>query len=87
MKILIIHAHGNNRGDEAAVKSMVDEILRALPEAEIVISKQVKTDYPCMDSRVKQIEKFPKGNSKLEQTSFIISIIKYNRYYGFLYIH
>ena len=28
MKILILHAHTANRGDEAAVKAMVDESLK-----------------------------------------------------------
>ena len=38
MKIFIIHAHTANRGDEAAVKAMVDEILIARPETEITIA-------------------------------------------------
>ena len=28
MNIFVIHAHTANRGDEAAVKAMIDEILR-----------------------------------------------------------
>ena len=38
MNILIIHSHNDNRGDEAAVKAMVDELLMTYPEAVIYIS-------------------------------------------------
>lgn len=44
MKILIIHAHWNNRGDEAALRAMVDELSEKYPEAEIGI--QIKAVHP-----------------------------------------
>ena len=37
MKILIINAHSDNRGDEAAIKAMVDDVIGIYPHAEIVV--------------------------------------------------
>ncbi len=59
MKIFIIHAHTANRGDEAAVKAMVDEILIARPETEITIAINGKTFYPSMNPKAKHIGTFP----------------------------
>ncbi|MCD8237979.1 MAG: polysaccharide pyruvyl transferase family protein [Clostridiales bacterium] len=70
MNILIIHSHNANRGDEAAVKAMVDELLLKYPEAEITISNNGFTPYPKMDKRVKQISRFPKLQSKIAQLEF-----------------
>ena len=75
MKILIIHAHGNNRGDEAAVKSMVDEITAKYPGMEIVISGEGLNRYPLLSANVKQISRFPKNYSKTDQLSFLISLL------------
>ena len=33
INILVIHAHDKNRGDEAAVKSLADELLSQIPDA------------------------------------------------------
>lgn len=79
MKILIIHAHGNNRGDEAAIKAMTDEILKLLPDAKITISKQAITDYPCMNNQIRQIGKFPEG-TRMGQLSFFLSMISKGRF-------
>ena len=38
MRILVINCHSDNRGDEAAVHAMVDEISVAHPEVEIILS-------------------------------------------------
>ena len=53
MKILVLHAHTANRGDEAAVKAMVDEILEAKPNANITICINGNTFYPNMPKQVK----------------------------------
>jgi len=37
MKIFIINAHWHNRGDEAAIRAMVDELLASIADIEIVI--------------------------------------------------
>ena len=76
MKIFIIHAHTANRGDEAAVKAMVDEILIARPETEITIAINGKTFYPSMNPKAKQIGRFPAVHSiaaKLEYPLFVKS--------------
>lgn len=74
MKIFIIHAHTANRGDEAAVKAMVDELLIVKPDTEITIAINGRTFYPAMDPKVKQIGRFPALHSvmaKIEYPLFI----------------
>ena len=59
MKILIINCHSDNRGDEAAVHAMVDEINIAYPEIEITLAiRGAGTKYPNMPSNVKIIHQF-----------------------------
>lgn len=72
MNILIIHSHNANRGDEAAVKAMVDELLVKYPEAEITISNNGFTPYPSMPENVIQIGRFPKLESRVAQLEFFI---------------
>ena len=56
MKILVINCHPDNRGDEAAVHAMVDEINSAYPGAEITLAiRGAGTKYPNMPSNVKMI--------------------------------
>lgn len=74
MNILIMHAHTANRGDEAAVKAMVDELLIKYPEANITISLTGVTKYPNMPKQVKFIDRFPKVRARLEQLEFFIAI-------------
>lgn len=74
MKILIIHSHNANRGDEAAVKAMVDELLYKYNDLEIVISNNGFTPYPNMPTQVKQIDRFPKLQSRFSQFDFFLSI-------------
>lgn len=73
MNILVIHAHTSNRGDEAAVKSMVDEIILKYPMANIVISTETPTIYPKMSKTVKQIIRYPKCGSKIAQIEYLLS--------------
>lgn len=76
MKILIIHAHTANRGDEAAVKAMVDELLNSMPDLEITISINGKSFYPAMNTKVKQIGRFPAVHSvsaKIEYPLFLFT--------------
>ena len=74
MNILIIHAHTANRGDEAAVKAMVDELLVKYPDANITISLTGVTKYPDMPKQVRLIDRFPKVRDRLAQLEFIIAI-------------
>lgn len=73
-KILIIHSHNANRGDEAAVKAMVDELLVKYPDANITISNNGFTPYPNMPAQVKQIDRFPKLQSKVAQAEFFMAL-------------
>lgn len=72
MNVFIIHAHTANRGDEAAVKAMVDEILRAKPDTKITIAINGNTFYPAMDKRVTQIGRFPKSHSVIAKIEYPI---------------
>lgn len=74
MNILIIHAHTANRGDEAAVKAMVDELLAVYPEANITISLTGVTPYPNLPQQVKVIDRFPKVRARIEQAEFLFAI-------------
>ena len=74
MNILIIHSHNANRGDEAAVKAMVDELLTKYPDANITISNNGFTPYPNMPQQVSQIDRFPKLRSRVAQAEFFITL-------------
>lgn len=74
MNILIIHAHTANRGDEAAVKAMADELLLEYPKANITISLTGVTKYPNMPDQVRLIDRFPKVRARLEQLEFFAAI-------------
>lgn len=74
MNLLIIHSHNANRGDEAAVKAMVDELLVKYPDADITISNNGFTPYPNMPVHVKQIDRFPKLQSKVAQAEFFMAL-------------
>lgn len=80
MNILIIHAHTANRGDEAAIKAMVDELLVKYPRLNITISLTGITPYPNMPSQVKLIERFPKVRARLEQFEFFLAILTKGRF-------
>lgn len=65
MKILVINCHPDNRGDEAAVHAMVDEISSAYPGVEITLAiRGAGTKYPNMPSNVKMILQFMPISSK-----------------------
>ena len=72
--ILIIHAHTENRGDEAAVKAMIAAIKEKEPDANICISYNGPTFYPNMNN-VKEICRFPKIASKLAQLDFFLILM------------
>lgn len=75
MNILVIHSHNANRGDEAAVKAMVDELLIKYPGAKITISNNGFTPYPGMPENVIQIDRFPKLESRIAQLEFFIVLL------------
>ena len=75
MNILVVHSHNANRGDEAAVKAMVDELLIKYPGAKITISNNGFTQYPGMPENVIQIDRFPKLESRMAQLEFFIVLL------------
>lgn len=75
MKLFIIHAHTANRGDEAAVKAMVDEILSRLPDTDITISLSGLTPYPNMNEKIVQIGRIPKVRSVFSRIEFLLFYI------------
>ena len=75
MNILVIHSHNANRGDEAAVKAMVDELLIKYPGAKITISNNGFTPYPGMPENIIQIDRFPKLESRMAQLEFFIVLL------------
>lgn len=74
MNILILHAHTANRGDEAAVKAMIDELLVVYPDAKITLSLTGTTNYPNLPIQVKVIDRFPKVRARVEQLEFFLAI-------------
>ena len=69
MKVTVIHAHWNNRGDEAALRAFVDELREKYEDAEIniqILSSEVR-QFPYDDKRIhfSNVE-FPKRKNKLD---------------------
>lgn len=80
MNILILHAHTANRGDEAAVKAMVDEIIATNPYVNITICINGNTFYPNMPKQVKQIGRMPKLHSKMALLEFCLFYLTNTRF-------
>lgn len=55
MNFFIINCHTANRGDEAAVHALVDELLLLYPKAKITLGMRGSTRYPNFPTNVKQI--------------------------------
>lgn len=72
MQITIIHAHNNNRGDEAAIKAMIDEIRIIYPNSRVIVYNNGNSAFPNMDSSIIQNNRFPIIHSKLSQLDFFV---------------
>lgn len=59
MNIMIIHAHTANRGDEAAIRAMIDELTKYYEDVRFVIAINGKTKYPNLPKNVEIINRFP----------------------------
>lgn len=53
---MIINCHTANRGDEAAVKALVDELISLYPNVNIVLGMRGPTRYPNLPENVKMID-------------------------------
>lgn len=65
MKLLIVNCHWDNRGDEAAIRAMIDELQARYPDAEINVQRALGTfgSFPEND-KVKTLPAFPVGGKK-----------------------
>ena len=70
MNILIINCHTNNRGDEAAVRALVDELRENLEEVHICLAIRGKTVYPNLPEDVQTVPQFV-------PTTFVKYILSY----------
>lgn len=55
MNILIMNCHTANRGDEAAVRALVDELIALYPDIHITLGMRGGTHYPNLPDRVTSI--------------------------------
>ena len=59
MNILVINCHSDNRGDEAAIHALVDEINLLYRDCKITLAiRGIGTQYPNMPSNVTMIRQF-----------------------------
>lgn len=65
MKIVIINCHWDNRGDEAAIRAMIDELQIKYPDAEIYVQRALGEfgSFP-ENEHVKVLPAFPIGGKK-----------------------
>lgn len=65
LNILILHAHWNNRGDEAAIRAMIDSLRLKLPikKMKIMISSKNSTYFPYED--IELLDWFPSLEKKV----------------------
>ena len=76
MKFLIINCHPDNRGDEAAIHALVDELNQKYPECTItLLIRGSGTPYPNMPSNVKMMHQFipASGKSKFAHEIAVLS--------------
>lgn len=66
MNILIINCHTANRGDEAAVHALVDELIELYPEVQITLGMRGPTQYPNLPNNVKSIKQLVIDKSDLK---------------------
>lgn len=77
MKILVINCHCDNRGDEAAIHAMVDELNKLYTNLSITLAiRGIGTRYPNMPSNVKMIRQFCPGSFKSKIAHNIALITK-----------
>lgn len=73
MNIMIINAHGYNRGDEAAVRAMIDELQIKYPKAHIMLQMAWDKPYPEVGDDIEIIPSYFAGGrkSKIEYRCFL----------------
>ena len=71
---MIVNCHTENRGDEAAVRALVDELNLSYKNIEIVLALRSNTQYPNLPQNVKVIHQFLPLDTK-SMISYYISYI------------
>ena len=71
LNILIMHAHSDNRGDEAAIKAMVASMFELYPDATINVFINGRTKYPRLEG-VNQYDRMPIIHSLTSKLDFIV---------------
>lgn len=65
MKIVIINCHWDNRGDEAAIRAMIDELSKCYPRADIYVQRALGTfEFFPTSEHVKIMPAFPVGGRR-----------------------
>lgn len=71
MNIFIMNCHTANRGDEAAVRALVDELISLYPDIEITLGMRGATRYPNLPQNVKSIDQIIVTDSKDLKFNFL----------------
>ncbi|MCL6589058.1 MAG: Coenzyme F420 hydrogenase/dehydrogenase, beta subunit C-terminal domain [Firmicutes bacterium] len=72
---MVIHAHWNNRGDEAAIRAMLDSLLERYPDCRIgiqVLTQRLRQFPYWRDPRIEVIPSFPSRKNWLEIPLFLL---------------
>lgn len=64
MQIMIINCHTANRGDEAAVRALVDELIALYPDIRITLGMRGPTRYPNLPNNVKSVNQVVVANER-----------------------
>lgn len=82
MNILVINAHGYNRGDEAAVRAMIDELQTRYPQAHIILQMAWDKPYPEVENNVEVIPAYIADGRKgmLEYKFFLYTGIAFSNH-------
>jgi coenzyme F420 hydrogenase subunit beta len=78
LNILVLHAHWNNRGDEAAIRAMVDSLKDRLPVRRITMMLMTTPGAHYPDEQVETINTYP-GGSKLSYLDALFTVVTYGK--------
>lgn len=79
MNFMIINCHTANRGDEAAVHALVDELLVLYPAATITLGMRGQTRYPNMPANVSQIDQLIIDDNPRYRYKYLLAMLSKGR--------
>lgn len=82
MNILILHAHWNNRGDEAALRAMVDELIERLPDCKIKVllhTNKVQQFYATEQITAEALS-YPTQNKYCTYSDYLVFLLSKGRF-------